>query len=114
MDAVVVAFADKLLINVQAVLSAFVQRPVGTELLQPSVQGLPDNLVVFSGTLMALILACYDQMGVQTWQRDRPAASYHLETPHGHYHLDMGNEEVRLAMTLLTGQSLRWPYDLEH
>ena len=116
LDAVVVALADQPLTDVhavQALLAAFAQRPAGTELLQPSVQGLPGNPVVFSGAVMAQILAGDDHMGVRPWQRVHPAAVYHWETPHGHYRLDVDNEEDRLAVEQLTGQSLRWPHDLE-
>lgn len=116
LDAVVVALADQPLINAQAVralLQAFAQRPAGTALLQPSVQGLPGNPVVFSGAVMAQILAGDDHMGVRPWQRAHPAAVYHWETPDSHYRLDVDNEEDRLAVAQLTGQSLRWPHDLE-
>lgn len=116
LDAVVVALADQPLINAQtvrALLQAFAQRPVGTELLQPRVHGLPGNPVVFSGAVMAQILAGDEQMGVRPWQRAHPAAVYHWETPDSHYRLDVDNEEDRLAVAQLTGQSLRWPHDLE-
>jgi CTP:molybdopterin cytidylyltransferase MocA len=98
---------------VQALLAAFAQRPAGTELLQSSVQGLPGNPVVFSGAVMAQILAGDDQMGARQWQRAHPQAVYRWETPDGHYRLDVDNEEDRLAVEQLTGQSLRWPHDLE-
>jgi molybdenum cofactor cytidylyltransferase len=115
LDAVMVALADQPLINsqaVQALLQAFAQRPAGTQLLQPSVQGLPGNPVVFSGTVMAQILASDDQMGARQWMQSHPEAVYRWETPHGHYRLDVDNEEDRQAVERLTGQSLRWPHDL--
>lgn len=116
LDAVVVALADQPLIDVQAVqalLAAFAQRPAGTQLLQPIVQGLPGNPVVFSGSVMAQILAGDDLMGARQWQLAHPAAVYHWETPHGHYRLDVDNEADRQAVEQLTGQSLRWPNDLD-
>lgn len=116
LDAVVVALADQPRINmpeVQALLQAFAQRPAGTELLQPSVQGLPGNPVVFSGAVMAQILAGDDHMGARQWQRAHPQAVYRWETPDGHYRLDVDNEADRQAVEHLTGQSLRWPHDLE-
>lgn len=116
LDAVVVALADQPLIDVhavQALLAAFAQRPAGTELLQPSVQGLPGNPVVFSGEVMAQILAGDDHMGVRPWQRAHPAAVHHWETPHGHYRLDVDNEDNRQAVEALTGQRLLWPADLD-
>ncbi len=115
LDAVVVALADQPLINapaVQALLEAFAQRPAGTQMLQPSVKGLPGNPVVFSGAVMAQMLASDEQMGARQWQRAHPEAVYHWETPHGHYRLDVDNEADRQAVEQLTGQSLRWPNDL--
>ena len=116
LDAVVVALADQPLIDVQAVqalLAAFAQRPAGTQLLQPRVQGLPGNPVVFSGSVMAQILAGDDLMGARQWQLAHPEAVYHWETPHGHYRLDVDNEADCQAVEQLTGQSLRWPNDLD-
>lgn len=115
LDAVLVALADQPLINgqvVQALLQAFAQRPVGTQLVQPNVQGLPGNPVVFSSTVMAQILAGNAQMGARQWQQAHPEAVYHWETPHRHYRLDVDNEADRQAVEHLTGQSLRWPHDL--
>ena len=115
LDAVVVALADQPLIDaqaVQALLQAFATRPVGTQLVQPSVQGLPGNPVVFSGAVMAQILAGSGQMGARQWQRAYPDAVYHWETPHGYYRLDVDNETDVQAVEQLTGQSLRWPLDL--
>jgi len=116
LDAVVVALADQPLINapaVQALLQAFAQRPAGTQLLQPSVQGLPGNPVVFSGAVMAQILVGDGQMGARQWMQAHPEAVYRWGTPDSHYRLDVDNEEDRLAVAQLTGQSLRWPHDLE-
>jgi molybdenum cofactor cytidylyltransferase len=116
LDAVVVALADQPLINapaVQALLQAFAQRPTGTQMLQPSVQGLPGNPVVFSGEVMAQILAGDDHMGARQWQQAHPQAVYRWETPHGHYRLDVDHEEDRLAVARLTGQNLLWPLDLQ-
>lgn len=114
MDAVVVALADQPLIDVhavQALLQAFAQRPTGAKLVQPSVQGLPGNPVLFSDEVMAQILAGNDEMGVRQWQRAHFEAVYRWETPHGHYRLDVDNEADRQALEVLTGQRLRWPDD---
>ncbi len=116
LDVVVVALADQPLINapaVQALLEAFAQRPAGTQMLQPSVQGLPGNPVVFSGAVMAQILAGDEHMGARQWQQAHPEAVYRWETPHGHYRLDVDNETDRQAVAQLTGQSLHWPHDLD-
>ncbi len=116
LDVVVVALADQPLIDeqaVQALLAAFAQRPAGTQMLQPSVQGLPGNPVVFSGAVMAQILAGDEHMGARQWQQACPEAVYRWKTPHGHYRLDVDNETDRQAVAQLTGQSLHWPHDLD-
>lgn len=116
LDAVVVALADQPLIHVQAVqalLQAFAERPAGTQLLQPRVEGLPGNPVVFSSTVLAQILAGDEIMGARQWQRAHPEAVYHWETPYGLYRQDVDNEADRQAVEQLTGKSLRWPHDLE-
>ena len=116
LDVVVVALADQPLIDaqaVQALLAAFAQRPAGTQMLQPSVQGLPGNPVVFSGAVMAQILAGDEHMGARQWQQAHPEAVYRWETPHGHYRLDVDNETDRQAVAQLTGQNLHWPHDLD-
>ena len=115
LDAVLVALADQPLINaqaVQALLQAFAQRPAGTQLLQPCVQGLPGNPVVFSATVMAQILAGDAQIGARQWQQAHPEAVYQWVSPDGQYRLDVDNEADRQAVEHLTGQSLRWPDDL--
>jgi molybdenum cofactor cytidylyltransferase len=115
LDAVVVALADQALIDapaVQALLQAFAQRPAGTQMLQPSLHGLPGNPVVFSGAVMAQILAGGEQMGARQWMQAHPEAVYRWETPHSHYRLDVDNDSDRQAVEKLTGQSLRWPHDL--
>jgi molybdenum cofactor cytidylyltransferase len=115
LDAVLVALADQALIDAPAVLAllqAFAQRPVGTQLLQPTVQGLPGNPVVFSGAVMAQILAGGDEMGARQWMQAHPEAVHRWETPHSHYRLDVDNDSDRQAVEKLTGQSLRWPHDL--
>jgi molybdenum cofactor cytidylyltransferase len=116
LDAVVVALADQPLIDaqaVQALLAAFAQRPAGMQMLQPSVYGLPGNPVVFSGAVMAQILAGDDHLGARQWQQAHPEAVYRWETPHGHYRLDVDNETDRQAVAQLTGQNLHWPHDLD-
>ena len=47
------------------------------------------------------------------WQQAHPEAVYRWETRDGHYRLDVDNEADRQAVEHLTGQSLRWPHDLD-
>ena len=115
LDVVLVALADQPLIDAPAVLAllqAFAQRPADTQLLQPIVKGLPGNPVVFSGAVVAQILAGSNEMGARQWMQAHPEAVYRWETPHSLFRLDVDNESDRLAVEQLTGQSLSWPHDL--
>jgi molybdenum cofactor cytidylyltransferase len=115
LDAVVVALADQPLMDtlaLQALLAAYRQRPMGTQLLQPSVQGLPGNPVVFSSEVVAQILVQDAQMGVRQWQQAHPDRVYRWETPHACFRQDVDNEADRQAIEALTGQRLCWPDDL--
>jgi molybdenum cofactor cytidylyltransferase len=115
LDAVVVALADQPLIDtpaLQALLTAYRQRPTGTQLLQPSVQGLPGNPVVFSAEVMTQILAEGVQMGVRQWQQAHPERAYRWETPDACFRQDVDNEADRQAFEALTGHRLCWPDDL--
>lgn len=115
LDAVVVALADQPLVGalaVQNLLQAFAQRPVGTHMVQPMVQDLPGNPVVFSSAVAAQILAGDGLMGARQWQQTHPGETYRWKTPDALYRLDVDNEADRLALEQLTGKSLCWPADL--
>lgn len=115
LDVVLVALADQPLINarsIQDLLQAFGERPAGTQLLRPFVQGLPGNPVVFSARVLSEILASDAQMGVRQWQQAHPEEVYRWKTPHRPYRLDVDNEDDRHALEILTGYSLNWPSDL--
>jgi molybdenum cofactor cytidylyltransferase len=116
LDAVLVALADQPLISahdVRDLLHAYVHRPEGTHMVQPSVQGLPGNPVIFSGAVAQQILACGPHIGVRQWQAMHSQAVYRWETPNDHYRTDVDNEDDRRSVETSTGQSLRWPMDLD-
>jgi molybdenum cofactor cytidylyltransferase len=115
LDAVMVVLADQPLIDAQAIdalIQAFVSRPVGTQMLQPTVQELPGNPVVFSSEVATQILAEDGQMGARQWQKAHPDELYRWKTPDARYRLDVDNEQDRQTVETLTGQSLLWPSDL--
>ncbi len=116
LDAVLVALADQPLITAQDVrdlLLAYAHRPEGTHMVQPSVQGLPGNPVIFSGTVAREILAHGPQIGVRQWQAMHPQAVYRWETSNDHYRTDVDSEDDRRSVEASTGQHLRWPVDLD-
>jgi molybdenum cofactor cytidylyltransferase len=115
LDAVMVVLADQALINAQDMadlLGAFVSRPKGTDMLQPFVQGLPGNPVLFSMSVARQILASDAQVGARQWQQAYPEGLYRWETPNPHYRMDVDNEEDRQTLQALTGHRLCWPDDL--
>lgn len=115
LDAVLVALADQPLINAQDVLdliNAFKHRPEGTHMLQPTVQGLPANPVMFTGAVRMQILAEHDAMGARQWQAAHPDGVYRWNTPNTHYRTDVDSEADRLALQTQTGLRLVWPEDL--
>lgn len=112
LDAVVVVLTDQPLINAQDVrdlLSAFACRAPGTQMLQPYVDNLPGNPVVFSAAVAQQILASDAQFGAKQWQQAHPQGLERWHTPNAHYRIDVDSEEDRLALEALTGRSLRWP-----
>ena len=115
LDAVLVALADQPLVDaqsIQSLLQAFFQRPAGTQLLRPFVQGLPGNPVVFSALVVSEIFAGDGQMGVKQWQQLHPEGVYRWETPHRPYRLDVDHEDDCRLLKNLTGHTLTWPSDL--
>lgn len=115
LDAVMVVLADQPLVDAQAVhalIQAYVSRPVGTQMLQPTVQDLPGNPVIFSTVVAKQILAQDGQMGARQWQKAHPDEFYRWKTPDARYRLDVDNEQDRQTVETLTGLSLLWPNDL--
>ena len=114
LDAVLVALADQPLINTQDMadlMGAFADRPEGTQMLQPAVQGLPGNPVMFSWAVGQQILSGDAHIGVRQWQAAQPDSVFRWPTANTHYRTDVDSEEDRKAIEARTGQSLRWPAD---
>lgn len=114
-DAVLVALADQPLIGAQDIkdlIGAYQNRPPGTELVQPTVDGLPGNPVMFSPAVRKQILAGGAGMGGKQWQAAHPHAVYRWGTANTHYRTDVDSPDDIEALAARTGQRLRWPADL--
>ncbi len=114
-DAVMVLLADQPMIDVtaiQSLMNAYAARPLGTHMVQPTVQDLPGNPVVFSSVVVSQILSGDDQMGARQWQQAHPEKTYRWKTPDARYRLDVDNAQDLQALEALTGHSLLWPSDL--
>ena len=114
-DTVLVALADQPLINAQDIndlIGAYKKRPAGTEVVQPTVDGLPGNPVMFSQSVREQILAGEARVGCKQWQAANPQAVHPWATPNNRYRTDVDSPEDIEALAARTGHRLRWPADL--
>jgi len=114
-DTVLVALADQPLINSQDIndlMGAYKKRPPGTEVVQPTVDGLPGNPVMFSQSVREQILAGEARVGCKQWQAANPQAVHPWSTPNLRYRTDVDSPEDIEALAARTGHRLVWPKDL--
>ncbi len=115
-DCIMVALADQPLINLQDIedlICAYQGRPRGTEVVQPSVDGLPGNPVMFSANVRSQILAGPQSMGCRQWQAGHPELVHHWATTNEHYRADVDTPEDIEKLVSRTCHRLSWPDDLE-
>ncbi len=114
-DAVVVALADQPLIgqaDIQEVIGAYKKRPSGTEIVQPYLDDLPGNPVVFSASVRDGILAGEARVGCRQWQAAHPELLHRWATPNTRFRTDVDTPEEIEALAQRTGHRLRWPAHL--
>jgi len=112
LDAILVALADQPLLNAQdiaALIAAYWQRPAGTQVMHPRVQGQRGNPVVFSAAVRDQILAGAADFGCRQWQQAHPAAVAPFDTDNRHYKIDIDTPEDIARFERDTRQRLRWP-----
>lgn len=112
LDAVLVALADQPLIgpaDIADLVQAFRNRPAGVELVQPSVQGLPGNPVIFSQAVRQQILAGGPALGCRQWQQAHPRQVYAWPSDNLAYRTDVDTPEDLAALAERTGHRLLWP-----
>lgn len=111
-DAVLVALADQPLIGPQDIrdlISAYTTRPTGTQLVQPQVDGLPGNPVVFSRSVQEAILAGEDRLGCRQWQAAHPDQVHRWVSSNHHYRTDVDTPEDIESLARDSGHRLVWP-----
>jgi molybdenum cofactor cytidylyltransferase len=116
LDAVLVALADQPLINSQDIddlIGAYKKRPQGTQVVQPTVDGLPGNPVMFSSEVREQILAGAANVGCRQWQSANPEQVHPWATPNSRYRTDVDTPEDIEALAARTGHRLKWPADLQ-
>ena len=114
-DAVLVALADQPLINSQDIndlIGAYKKRAEGMQVVQPMVDGLPGNPVMFSAEVREQILAGDAQVGCRQWQAANPAQVQHWVTTNSRYRNDVDTLQDIEALAERTGHRLKWPADL--
>jgi molybdenum cofactor cytidylyltransferase len=114
-DAVLVALADQPLINSQDItdlIGAYALRPAHTQVVQPTVDGLPGNPVMFTLEVRTQILASSEHTGCRQWQAAHPEQVHAWVSANLHYRADVDTPEDIQALAKRTGQSLIWPADL--
>lgn len=110
-DLVMVVLADQPLIgpvDLRELISAFAQRPPGTGVLYPVVQGQRANPVVFSGDTIAAMLSSGDDADFRRYIDAHPAVVYRYETPNEHFIIDLDTAEDIAAFEQRTGWVLSW------
>lgn len=111
-DAVVVALADQPLIgsaDINDLIGAFKKRPEGTQVVQPTVDGLPGNPVIFTAQVREAILAGEAQVGCRQWQAQHPEQVHRWVSSNQRYRTDVDTPEDLEALAQRTGHRLVWP-----
>lgn len=115
LDAVLVALADQPLINSQDIndlMDAYKKRPQDTQVVQPTVEGLPANPVMFSAEVRDQILAGDVNVGCRQWQSAHPDQVHHWVTTNNRYRTDVDTFDDIATLAARTGHQLKWPADL--
>lgn len=116
LDAALIALADQPLINSQDIndlIGAYKKRPAGTQVVQPTLDGLPGNPVMFSSEVREQILAGQAHIGCRQWQAAHPDQVHPWVTVNKRYRIDVDSPEDVAALAQQTGHQLRWPADLQ-
>jgi len=110
-DAVLMALADQPLIDaqdVQQLIDAFKQRPEGTALLFPRVQGQQGNPVIFSTAVRSAMLACPPEVGCKQWRQQNAHQAHAFDCDNLHFVQDVDTPEDIDKLRLSSGRQLQW------
>jgi CTP:molybdopterin cytidylyltransferase MocA len=112
LDAVLIALADQPLISSQDIsdlISAYKKRPQDTLVVQPSVEGLPGNPVIFNNEVRQQILLGDATVGCRQWQSANPSQVHPWVSSNNNYRTDVDTLEDIAALAARTGHQLKWP-----
>jgi CTP:molybdopterin cytidylyltransferase MocA len=111
-DLVMVVLADQPLIGtaeLQELVRGFMHRPPGAGVLYPVVGSQRGNPVVFSGEVIATMLASGSDADFRRFIDEHPAVVYRYSTDNEHFIIDLDTTEDIGAFEQRTGLTLQWP-----
>ena len=111
-DLVLIALADMPLVGTAELLeliTAFKNRPEGTSVVYPEVNGLRGNPVAFSGAVIAGMLASGNNIGCRKFVDANPALVHKLQTKNEGFVLDLDTPEDVAEFEQGTGLTLTMP-----
>ncbi len=111
-DIVMVVLADQPLIGkneLVELISAFKHRPPDTSVVYPEVRGLRGNPVLFSGEVIAGMLASGENIGCRKFIDANPALVHKHPTNNEHFTLDLDTAADIAAFQALTGHVIELP-----
>ncbi len=112
LDCVLVALADQPLLHAQDIadlIKAYKQRPQEVSLVQPLVDGVRGNPLVFSAEVREQIESGDADAGCRKWQQRNAAQVLHWPTSNQRYAIDIDTEQDIEQLAQRTGHRLRWP-----
>jgi CTP:molybdopterin cytidylyltransferase MocA len=111
-DIVLIVLADQPLLSsaeFTELISAFKKRPSGAAIVYPEIQGHRGNPVVFSGELIAELLATHQKIGCRQFMDDHPELVHKHITDNDRFILDVDTPEDLVAFEKRTGWTLTMP-----
>jgi CTP:molybdopterin cytidylyltransferase MocA len=90
-------------------MSAFAQRPPGTQVLYPEVNGQRGNPVLFSGELVAAMLAPGIRLALRKYIDEHPDKVHIYPSSNERFTLDLDTREDLAAFERRTGLALALP-----
>ena len=115
LDMVLIMLADQPLLtgeDLTELISAFKKRPPETSIVYPEVQGQRGNPVIFSGELIAKLLASGKNIACRKYIDDHPELVHKHMTDNDHFVLDIDTLEDIKAFEKRTGWALTLPGEL--
>lgn len=110
-QAVMVLLADQPLIDaadIGAVLVAFQRRPAHSQVLVPTVHGVPGHPVMFDAAVRAELLAA-PVTSLREWRAAHPQATWLWAVDNPHHTRDLDTPEDLDSLARNTGWVCRWP-----